>query len=480
MASQDDDRNACSVAYHGGQVNQMVPDVQQLRKRVQALTTVQQIAQELMSELDDLCLLHKILNAAVQVLNADTGSLLIWVEPDHLEFAVSPDTDIVGQRMPANQGIAGWVFTNEQPLIVGNVSEDGRWYQEMAPGFETQSLIAVPLMTPTERIGVIEVLNKKSGEHFDQEDRDILSALAAQAAQAIVNARLYQELEAEKNRILEVEDQTHKKLARDLHDGPAQALASMIMDLEFLQRVYAHEPQRLPEELSKLRQRAARTLDQVRTTMFGLRPMILETQGLRATLESYVERLRTAEELNVQLSIRGLDERLPRRIEEACFAVIREAINNVNKHAHCANAWIVIERRAKDLIVAIRDNGKGFDLAQTEARYDRLGKLGMLNMRERAEMLGARYRAESVPGQGTLVYLIVPLDLEDLERQDAVPGQEGDELHKPAASGERLPREVRSARPSPSQGRRRKGTGPLNLFAQGNHAANHTNGPIPK
>jgi signal transduction histidine kinase len=350
----------------------------------------------------------------------------------------------------------------------------------MIPDFHTHSLIAVPLMTPTERIGVIEVLNKKSGEQFDQEDRDILSALAAQAATAIVNARLYQELEAEKNRILEIEDQTHKKLARDLHDGPAQALASMIMDLEFLQKIYAHEPQRVPEELSNLRQRAARTLDQVRTTMFGLRPVILETQGLCAAIESYVERLRTAEGVNVQLNIRGLDERLPQRIEGACFAVIREAINNVNKHAHGANAWIVIERRAQDLIVAIRDNGKGFDLAQTEARYDRLGKLGLFNMRERADMLGARYHIESVPGHGTLVYLIVPLDLkafgpdgpraEAHDRRDAALGQEGDERHRPPAD-ERPPRQVRSARSSLLPRQRRKGTGPLNLFAQGNHVA---------
>jgi signal transduction histidine kinase len=445
----------------------MTPDVRQLEKRIHVLMTVQDIAQELMSELDHLRLLEKILNAAVQVLDADTGSLLIWVPPDHLEFAVSPDSKIVGQRMPADQGIAGWVFTHEEPLIVGDRSQDDRWYQEMVPNFHTQSLIAVPLMTPTERIGVLEVLNKKSGEHFDQEDRDILSALAAQAATAIVNARLYQELEEEKNRILDIEDQTHKKLARDLHDGPAQALASMIMDLDFLQRLYEREPERAPEELSKLRQRAARTLDQVRTTMFVLRPVILETQGLRAALRSYVERLRTAEGMNVQLSIRGLDERLPQRVEETCFAVIHEAVNNVKKHAHATHAWIVVERRSRDLIVAVRDDGQGFDLAQTQAQYDRMGKLGMLNMRERAELLGARHVVESVPGHGTLVYLIVPLD-----RQDAEPGQEGSlgDAHRPPA------RQVRSARPSPSPGRRRKGTGPLNLFSQGNPAVSPADG----
>jgi signal transduction histidine kinase len=436
----------------------MSSELEQLRKRVQALMTVQQIAQELMSELDDLRLLQKILHAAVRVLDADTGSLLIWVPPDHLEFAISPDTAVVGQRMPVTQGIAGWVFTNEQPLIVGDVNEDSRWYQEMAPGFKTQSLIAVPIMTPTERIGVIEVVNKRSGEPFAEEDRDILSALAAQAATAIVNARLYQELEAEKQRILDIEDQTHKKLARELHDGPAQALASMIMDLEFMQKVYENEPQRVIGELGVLRDRVAKTLDQVRTTMFVLRPVILETQGLGAALESYVERLRSAEGMEVHLTTRGLEERLPQRVEEACFAVIHEAISNVKKHARGAEAWIVVERRPHDLIVAVKDNGKGFDLAEVEARYDQLGKLGMLNMRERAEMLGARYRVESVPGRGTLVSLIAPLAPEAHVAEGR--GRQG-------ATQDRLSRSTSAVRASP--GRRRKGTGPLDLFSKGPH-----------
>ena len=111
------------------------------------------------------------------MLHADTGSLLIWVPPDHLEFAVSANPTLVGERMPASEGIAGWVFSHEQPLIVSDKSQDERWFREMLPDFQTQSLCAVPLMTPTERIGVIEVLNKKSGELFNEQDRDIQSAM---------------------------------------------------------------------------------------------------------------------------------------------------------------------------------------------------------------------------------------------------------------------------------------------------------------
>ena len=448
----------------------MTPDVQELQKRISALMTVQDIAQELMSEFDHWRLLNKILNAAVRVLNADTGSLLIWVPPDHLEFAASANPALVGERMPASEGIAGWVFSHEQPLIVSDKSQDERWFREMVPGFETQSLIAVPMMTPTERIGVIEVLNKKSGELFSEQDRDILSALAAQAATAVVNARLYQEVEEEKNRIVTIEDQTHKKLARDLHDGPAQALASMMMDIEIIQKLHEREPQQVPEELTRLRRTASRTLEQVRTTMFVLRPVILETQGLAAALESYVEQLTATEELSLHLQVRNLDARLPVRIEEVCFAIIHEAVNNVRKHSKAQNAWIIVERRPKDLIVAVRDDGHGFDVAQTEAQYDSMGRLGTLNMKERAEMLGASCVVKSAPGRGTLIYLIVPL-----HDQSAWPKVE-------VSHGEthRLPTDVlqgaQANGPLPShyvpQARRRKGTGPLHLFSQGNHNAN--------
>jgi signal transduction histidine kinase len=378
---------------------------------------------------------------------------LIWVPPDHLEFAVSDEKRIVGLRIPVNQGIAGWVFHQEKPLLVSDKDLDDRWYREMVADFQTRSLIAVPLMTATERIGVIEVLNKRSGEAFNEQDRDLLSALAAQAATAIVNARLYQELENEKNRLITIEDQTYKKLARDLHDGPAQSLASIMMDIEVIERLLDSEPERVPRELTRLRAKAGHTLDQVRTTMFVLRPVILETQGLQAALEAYVQRIQATESLNVYLDVRGLDQRLPDRVQEVCFAIVHEAVGNAIRHARAQNVWVIAERREKDLVLAVRDDGKGFDVAQTEASYDLTGSLGMLNMKERAEMLNARYAVQSKPGRGTLVYLIVPLT-----------GPVARPRTEAARSGG-LPTRM------PFTGRRRKGTGPLHLFSQGSSAA---------
>jgi signal transduction histidine kinase len=390
----------------------MASELEQLRKRVAALMSIQSIAQELMSELNPWRLLNKILDSAVRVLNATTGSLLILVPPNELEFVASKDPAIVGRRMSADAGLAGWVFSHEKPLIIGDASQDSRHFRDfdLENGFHTQSIITVPLMTPTEKIGVIQVINKKSGEHFDEQDQDILTALAAQAAIAYVNADLYQEVEAEKNRIIDLQDEMHKKLARDLHDGPAQQLAAMMMNVEFILKLYEREPDLVPKELRILRETAGKTLAQLRNTMFELRPVILDTQGLQAALEYYAERLRTTEGMNIHLEIRNLKERLPLKVEGLCFDIIHEAVGNVKKHARAQNTWIAVERRAKDLIVAIKDDGKGFDVSQVTKGYDRRGSLGMINMRERAQVLNARYEIKSAPGRGTLVYLIAQID----------------------------------------------------------------------
>jgi signal transduction histidine kinase len=445
----------------------MATDQNQLQRRITGLTALQNIAQELMTELDLERLLRNILRAAVDVLNASEGSLWFWEPTDELIVLVSEDPGLVGYRMSASEGIAGWVFTNCEPLIVGDVNQDERFAQRVDDysGFQTQSLIAVPLMTPTEKLGVLQVVNKKSGGQFDELDQDILGALSAQAAVIYVNARLVQELEQEKNRIIALQDEMNKKTARDLHDGPAQMLGAMMMNVEFILKLYDREPERVPSELQELRAAAAKTLDQVRNAMFQLRPLVLETQGLKPALEQYVERRNTKEGMNIHLEWRGPEERLPERVESLCFAIVHEAIGNVKKHAEAEHAWIVVERTSNRLAVAVRDDGVGFDVSATQADYDARGSLGLLNMQERAEVLGARYAIESAPGKGTLVYVIVPLSGLKENAADAASAQDAFRQQRKRTTGP-LGFAFRGPEAPGSNNERRKGTGPLGVLGQ--------------
>jgi signal transduction histidine kinase len=256
---------------------------------------------------------------------------------------------------------------------------------------------------------VLVFLNNKSGERFDEHDRDMLYALAGQAAIAVMNARLYQEVRDEKDRIIALEEDVRKELARDFHDGPAQTLSAMIMSIELIETLPEPLSESVAEGLAELRTMATKTLHRVRNMIFELRPIILKTQGLEPALRSYVERLGEAEDMNIHLKVEGLKERLPTRLEEICFSIIQEAISNVKRHADEENVWLTAIRRGGEFQVVVKDDGEGFDLAEVEKSYDRLGKLGLLNMRERAEMIGGRLSIESAPGKGTIITLNVPL-----------------------------------------------------------------------
>ena len=388
-----------------------------VERRINALTALQDISRTLTSELDLNRLLRKIAHAAVEVLDASTGSLLIWDPTDNsLVFAVTEGGEGEGEtlkqgRMPADQGIAGWIFTHRQPVIIEDVSQYERFFKgiDESLGYRTRSLIGVPLMTKGEMIGVIEVLNKKSGEKFDEQDLDTLSALAGQAAIAIVNARLYSQIREERDRMLGIEEELHKKLARDFHDGPAQTLASLIMDIEFIQKLLERDPSKAEAELLQLREKATKAMYQARTTMFELRPLILETEGLKAALEYYVEQLRQTENMSIHLQIEGMDEGLPPRVKDIVFAIVREAVNNIKKHARADNVWLTAIRREKELLTTVRDDGQGFNLEEVEISYATRGSIGLLNLYERAEMLGGRISIESALGRGTTVSLSVPL-----------------------------------------------------------------------
>jgi signal transduction histidine kinase len=385
------------------------------RERIAALTVLQDVARNLTSELDLNKLLREILHSAVTVLNASAGSLLLWNDAtNELVFAVTDGgagEALEGQRMPADKGIAGWVFTHRQPDIVHEVLRNERFYNTIdeSLGYHTSSLVAVPMLTKGQCIGVLEVLNKRSGEKFDENDCDILYALAGQAAIAIVNARLYQEVQEEKDRIIALEEDVRKELARDFHDGPAQTLAAMIMGIELLEALPGRTSKSVAEGLAELKTMATKTLHQVRNMIFELRPVILKTRGLEPALHSYVERLREAEDMNIHLKVEGLEERLSPRLEEICFSIIQEAISNVKRHANEKNVWLTAIRRGDEFQVLVKDDGEGFDLVKVEQSYDRRGKLGLLNMRERAEMIGGRLSIESAPGNGTTITLNVPL-----------------------------------------------------------------------
>jgi signal transduction histidine kinase len=384
-----------------------------LEQRIAALEALQEVALIFSSELQHNRLLALILSSAVDVMKANAGSLLLHDDATkELVFQVvqgGAGKALRQKRIRCDEGIAGWAFSRGQPVIVHDTSMDPRHLIRIdeALRFHTAAMIAVPLMYKNKPIGVIEIINKKSGGQFTEQDQDLLMAFAAQAAVVIENARLYQQVVAERDRLLAVEEQVRRELARELHDGPSQLLSAIIMGLKFLRQVIERQPDRTETELNELERLSTQALHQVRNMLFDLRPVALETQGLRTALEIYVERQRETDSMQLHLDIDALTMRLPSKVEAALFSIVQEAVGNAKKHAQAKNVWIIAQTQEGKLTLSVRDDGRGFDLVNVEESYAQRGNLGLLNMKERAEIANATLAINSKPGKGTLVTLVM-------------------------------------------------------------------------
>ena len=395
--------------------NELRESLKLMTQQLIGLRMVQRVNQELVSEMDLDQLLKRILRSAIEAVQGQAGALLL-LDPAGQELIFSVvegggGEALQGQRMDRNQGLAGWVVSQSEPLIITDVQKDDRFYESIPRGvdFEVTSQICAPLIVKGEPIGVVQVLNKAEGQRFDEDDLSLLTSFAAQSAIAIENTRLYQDLRRERDRLIAVEDEVRKRLARELHDGPTQLLAVLISNINFIGSLAVVEPDKVEDELSALLPVAEKALRQLRTLLFDLRPVILETQGLVPALQQYVERQQEMDDLNYALQIDHFAGRLTPLAERAIFGIVQEAVGNVRKHAAAESVWISVAERNGELRVEVRDDGAGFDVEQLHAEYDQRGSLGLLNMRERAESIGGTLSLQSEPGAGSTITLTAPL-----------------------------------------------------------------------
>jgi len=257
-------------------------------------------------------------------------------------------------------------------------------------------------------------------KYFTEDRRSLLEIIGRQSVIAIQNARLYQDLVEEKERMVEVHEEARKKLARDLHDGPTQSVAAMAMRLNITKRILAKDVNAAGEEIVKLEELAHKTTKEIRHMLFTLRPLILESQGLTAALQAMADKMLETYNQKVTISI---DERVTGQLEMGkqgvIFYIIEEAVNNARKHA--AAETIAVRLHQMDVGIAlleIADNGVGFDVKAVAQSYDKRtsSSLGMVNLRERAELVSGLLQIDSAPGHGTKVQVYIPLTEEAMDR----------------------------------------------------------------
>jgi len=403
-----------------GQMALLVGELNLARQRLKQMGIFYKVGQALMTTFDINKLLSDAMRLATEMIDAGAASLmLIDDKQDELVFEISLGSRshvLRQQRIPLDEGIAGWVARHGQPAIANDARADPRFSHrvDVRTGFLTQSIAAVPLKVKGRVIGVLEVLNKYSDVGFDQEDVQLMSAIAAQAAIAIENARLYQQVRQERDHIIKAQEEVRRELNRKLHDGPVQLMSAISMSLDHLERLHEMKPAAVKGEILALHNLVHQTTREARNILFELRPLILETQGLVPALEQYVNQLCQSEPFTLHFKAESqVDYSI--NVAGTIFSIVQEALNNVRRHARALNVWLTLETRNEHFVVTVRDDGKGFDINKNADGYEKRDSFGILNMRERAELIDAELQIESrpaPPNRGTLVQLILPVPAE--------------------------------------------------------------------
>lgn len=182
------------------------------------------------------------------------------------------------------------------------------------------------------------------------------------------------------------------------------------MNIEFIKKLMRAMPERVESELNVLSELVQKTSYDIRTLLFELRPLGLETQGLLSTMQQYVSRFRDPTGgMRLRLEAPPSIPRLPVEVEGAIFMIVQEGVNNARKHARAMEVAIYLYQEEGQLVASVRDRGRGFNPAAVKSSYNTRGSLGLLNMRERARLIGGDCRIRSVEGEGTTVELRVPL-----------------------------------------------------------------------
>lgn len=372
----------------------------ELSRRVIETQALYRIGVEVSAMLD----LDKVLQSVVEKARAllqGQGAALCLSRPggEGLELrAVSGPVDASGLGIEAGQPRCltepeGWLCLDKETCSICMLLEG----QPPAAG------LAAPLKRGDEVIGALCV-GRTEARPFQTEDRELLEGLAAQAAIAIENARLYKEVRSLATL------QERERIAREMHDGLAQVVGYVHLRLKTMaDRLERGSQPPNSTELAEVGTALGKAYEDVRQAIFGLRTMVSKSLGLVPTLTEYLHEFSQHTEIAVDFQVE--DERATRLSPEAeiqLIRVIQEALTNVRKHAGAHRAWVRLGLDGEMACVTIADDGAGFpaEVLGEDFRY----RFGLRSMRERVEGLGGSLEIRSSPGQGTQVVARIPLE----------------------------------------------------------------------
>jgi two-component system, NarL family, sensor histidine kinase DegS len=208
-------------------------------------------------------------------------------------------------------------------------------------------------------------------------------------------------------RIIEAQEEERKRLSREIHDGPAQMMANVMMRSDLTEKVYRERGgEEAMQEIRSIRKMVRNALYEVRRIIYDLRPMALDDLGLVPTLRKYLDTIEDYNKCAVyKFTHMGQDKRLPSRLEVALFRLVQEAVQNASKHANATEIIVELEIQRSFISVVVKDNGKGFNINEKKENT-----FGLIGMGERVDLLEGQLSIDSTIGIGTVVTIRVPVN----------------------------------------------------------------------
>ncbi len=407
--------------------NQAAVAIQNARLHTQAETQAMNMAslniagQAMTSTLDLNTVLELVMKEANTLVGAEGTAVLLYDQAtDELVFAavVSPSAEkMMGVRVPINSSIAGWALLQKAPILVKDARNDPRLhkYIDTTTGLTTRSILAVPLICGQETIGVLESTNKAEGM-FNQSDLKLLTTLTNSAAIAIQNARLFEQLQAGRerlreltNQVISAQEEERQRLSYELHDESGQILTALKIRLEFVLANFLVDAEAHREHLSEAVAMADMTMERLRAIARDLRPPALDTTGLNSTLEGLCHEFAGWTKLSINYQGTEVNS-LPGPVKITLYRFLQEALTNIAKHAQASQVLVNLNVDDHLVHLQVQDNGRGFDEQALQDPTSRPKGIGMLGMQERLELLGGWLEIETSPGYGTSLTAHIPLE----------------------------------------------------------------------
>jgi len=381
----------------------------ELERAVRGLEATIEIARALAGETELARVLELIVKRGRALVEA-TAVVIMLLDGDDLVVRatagdIAPSAD--GAHVPVAGSLSGDVLLTGRTERIEDVQSELRHAPVVMAG--ATSALIVPLVFRGTTHGVLAAFDRRSdGPEFTAEDERLMSGFAASAAAAVATAKSVAE---DRLRLsIDASEQERKRWARELHDDTLQGLAALGVMLGSALRTHSEDDVRdgVTRAMKQIREEAAK----LRALIAELRPAALDEIGLRAAVESLVERTLSTQGLEIRTEIALASdaggERLPPEIESTAYRIVQEGLTNVGKHAGASSAEVRIAEANGCLDVAVRDDGRGFEPSAPRTGF------GLTGMRERVEMLGGTLSVESSEaGLGTLVRASIPARSDD-------------------------------------------------------------------